>query len=121
MCIDHPVVFLNKSLSYYRNTEDDSASTLYYEPDDFMIFLKTLIETKGLVNNFDRGYFARYCNRFVLLTYIKNYRHYSSAEDREVVTLARKVVTGWYKILLNLLKWIPYKKTYGFFKLFRRK
>lgn len=119
MSIGQQVVFLNKNLSFYRNTEDHSASTMDYDPLDFCMFLQTLQSIKPRLTDLESVYFRKYCNRFVLLTYIKNYSKYSKVEDEIVYADAKKVLSGIHLILLRILKQIPYKKTYRFFKYFQ--
>jgi len=119
LSIGEEVVFKNKNLSFYRNTQSDSASKMYYEPNDFSTFLKTLIHTRERLTNSEKINFKKYANRFVTLTYIKNYAHYSALEDKEVINLAKRLVTGKYRLLLRCLYWIPYNKTYRIFKFFQ--
>ncbi|MEM7185257.1 MAG: glycosyltransferase family 2 protein [Bacteroidota bacterium] len=121
LCLGEEVVFLNRNLSFYRNTESNSASNQHYEPADFSLFLNTLHETGDRLNASEKKHFINYCNRFVLYTYIKNYKSYNKHEDRNVVVLARKVMSGPKKTLLNFLHWFPFKGTYGFFRLLKRK
>ncbi|MAP55560.1 glycosyltransferase family 2 protein [Altibacter sp.] len=115
------VVFSNRNLSFYRNSGSGGASKAYYHPSDFKLFLKTLLNTKQELSAKEKTYFVKYCNRFVLLTYIKNYGSYTRAQDREVYKVAKKLVTGWQKQLLWMLFLVPYKRTYPFFKLFKKR
>jgi len=119
LSIGEDVVFINKNLSFYRNTETNSASKMYYEPNDFSTFLQTLIQTRKDLTKIEKIHFKKYANRFVTLTYIKNYSHYSRQEDKEVIRLAQMLVTGKYQLLLRSLHWFPYKKTYPIFKFFQ--
>ncbi|PKA84359.1 glycosyltransferase involved in cell wall biosynthesis [Ulvibacter sp. MAR_2010_11] len=121
LCLGREVVFVNKNLSFYRNTEANSASKLPYEANDFCIFLHTLLEQKGKFSNPERKYFKKYCNRFVLLTYIKNYARYTTKEDNEVYLLAKKLVTPSHRLILKFLHWLPFKGTYPMFKVFQLK
>ena len=41
LCIHHEVVFINKPLSFYRKTDENSASNSFYEASDFIMYLKT--------------------------------------------------------------------------------
>jgi glycosyltransferase involved in cell wall biosynthesis len=118
LCLDKEVVFLNKNLSFYRNTEPNSASKLPYEPSDFCLFMKTLVESKKRLKDPNRKYFLVYCNRFVLLTYIKNYARYTAFEDNEVFALAEGLVSKSSRRVLKFLRWLPFKNTYPVFKLF---
>jgi glycosyltransferase involved in cell wall biosynthesis len=119
LCINEEVVFINKNLSFYRNTEEETASKLYYEPEDFCIFLNTLIDTSERISSKEAGYFRKYANKFVILTYIKNYANYSRKQDQEVRALSLKLVTGGFFLLLKLLGLMPYKHTYHVLKILR--
>lgn len=119
ICIDEEIIFVNKNLSFYRKTEENTASKLLYEPSDLCIFLNTITLLKKKTSDNRKKYFERYCNKFVLFAYIKNYSRYSKNEDIEVYQLARNIVTGRHLLLLVLLKLIPFKNTYPIFNLFR--
>ncbi|GAB5400296.1 MAG: glycosyltransferase family 2 protein [Aureisphaera sp.] len=119
LCVDKEVVFLNKNLSFYRNTEEDSASKQYYEPLDFCIYLTTLGKVKKIISNKEMSYFNRYCNRFILINYIKNYSHYSREEDDLVYEKARGLLQGFHALTMSVLRKLPYKNTYPLFKMLK--
>ena len=118
LCIDEPVVFINKNLSFYRKTEIRANN--YYNPNDFMIFLDTLLFLKKKLSGDDLKNFNDYSSKFVLLAYIKNYGHYSKKEDSEVFKKAVEITEGKNRLLLKILKIIPYKRTYPIFKIFQK-
>lgn len=120
LAVNNPVVFINKELSFYRKTEMNTESSQKYDASDFACYLNTLLEVRNSISDMERRYFKRYCDNFILLTYIKNYGYYSKNEDTLVYQLAIQLVEGQKKTLLQLLKIIPYKKTYPFFKLLHR-
>ncbi|MCB0456601.1 MAG: glycosyltransferase family 2 protein [Flavobacteriaceae bacterium] len=119
ICVERELVFLNKNLSFYRNTDKNSASNKFYHPDDFCSFLDTLISIKGTLSKDGSTYFQKYCNRFVLVNYIKYYAKYSKEEDKKVLVRAGKLLHGKHLLLLQVLAKLPYKKTYVFFKIFK--
>ena len=121
LSVGEDVVFSNKNLSFYRNSGNSGASKQYYQPTDFRVFLETLLFAKKKLTEQERPYFVTYCNRFVLLTYIKNYGRYSKEEDRQVYKVAKELLTSWHKMLLRFLFCFPYKQTYPIFKLFRKR
>ncbi len=116
LSVGQEVVFVNKNLSYYRKTQTTSASKMNYAAEDFCSFIETLITIKDKISATEQLYFRTYCNRFVLLTYIKNYSNYSKAVDEKVANFARQILTGKHKLIFNILKMLPYKKTYPLFK-----
>lgn len=120
LCVNRQVVFVNKNLSFYRNTECDSASNQYYRPEDFCLYLQTLETVQKQLPAREGKDFKKYSQRFTMLTFIKYYSGYSRVEEQQVYTQAKKVVDGTAKWLLQFLKVFPYKRMYGFFKLFQR-
>jgi hypothetical protein len=112
-------VFVNKNLSFYRNTEDYTASSKKYEAEDFCLYMETILDIKSRHQDFEDKFFDLYCNRFILLTYIKNYVRYTDEENDKIVHLAKRILTGKYKFVLKCLVLFPYKNMYPFFKLIR--
>lgn len=119
LVVDEWVVFVNKNLSFYRKTEAESASTEIYQAEDFITYLETMQELKAQLTGVDLFNFQKHANRFVLLTYIKNYGHYTRQQENAVFYEASKVIEGKELFLLKALKMMPYKKTYPLFKLFK--
>jgi len=112
-------VFVNKNLSHYRNTEEFTASSKDYKALDFCEYLRTIIDLKSNYSKREDIYFKMYCNRFVLLTYIKNYVSYSKEENGKVYGLAKEILTGKHLFVLKFLNKLPYKNTYPIFKFLR--
>ncbi|MEZ4874791.1 MAG: glycosyltransferase family 2 protein [Flavobacteriaceae bacterium] len=119
LCFEKELIFLNKNLSFYRNTDENSASNQFYGPDDFCSFLDTLIEVKSKLPHKDMYYFQRYCNRFVLVNYIKYYARYSKEQDKEVLDRVKILLDGKYRFMVKILAGFPYKNTYSFLKILR--
>lgn len=116
LCIDEPVVFINKQLSFYLKAQPGSASTIYYRSEDFCVYLKTLLKVKSMITDQERAWLKIYSNKFILVIYIQNYKQYSKAEDWEVFQLAIQLVTGKSLFLLKFLKALPFKNTYAVLK-----
>ena len=121
LCLREKVFYVNKSLSFYRNTTSYSASKAYYEPYDFIEYLKTLEMVRAKLSTVETKYFQKYCNKFVVLTFIKYYKNYSRNEERLVLSQARKLLKVHYFWALKILKLIPNKNAYSFLKMFRNK
>ncbi len=120
LCVHQEVIFINKPLSFYRKTEANSASKQVYSASDFIVFINTISRVYNQLNSSDRPYFKQYFNRFLLLTFIKNYSHYTQTEDQQVYSKINTLLTGKYALLLRFLKVLPYKKTYSFLKFFKK-
>ncbi len=119
ICLYEKVVFVNKDLSYYRNTECDTASKKFYDPDDFGTFLKTISEIKKSLPKELKNDFNTYSNRFVLLTYIKDYSKYSKEDDKKVYLAAKEVLSGKNLFVLKFIKAMPFKNMYPILKFFK--
>lgn len=119
ICTDNEIVFLNKNISFYRNTDKNSASNKFYHPDDFCLFLDTLIIIKERIKVNEKYYFQKYCNRFVLINYIKYYAKYTKKEDKNVLQRIKKLLDKKNRALLQLLAMLPFKNTYLFLKFFK--
>ncbi len=113
---DVPVIFINKPLSFYRKTETNSASRQVYLASDFCTYINTLSTVYKKLDNPLKNYFSIYLNTFLLLTYIKNYQHYSKEEDNRVYLKILPLVTYKNKIILKTLKLLPFKNTYSILK-----
>ena len=120
LCVNEEVVFINKNLSFYRKTEEITASTIYYNADDFCLFLETILKVNKQLTKTERKYFKDYYNKFILLTYIKNYGNYSKEGENKVFQLILKIITGKQLLLVRLLRVLPFKKKYLFLKYFKR-
>ena len=120
LCVNEEVVFINKNLSFYRKTEEITASTIYYNADDFCLFLETILKVNKQLTKTEKNYFKDYYNKFILLTYIKNYGNYSKEGENKVFQLILKIVTGKQLLMLRLLKVLPFKNIYLFLKYFKR-
>jgi glycosyltransferase involved in cell wall biosynthesis len=116
LCVNEPVVFINRQLSFYLKAQPGSASTLYYGSKDFCTYLKTLLEVKPMIIDQEKSWLRVYYNKFILISYIQNYRQYSKSEDWEVFQLAIQLLTGKYLFLLKFLKALPFKNTYAVLK-----
>ncbi|HAT66054.1 MAG TPA: hypothetical protein DCS66_15900, partial [Flavobacteriaceae bacterium] len=120
LCVKNEVIFINKPLSFYRKTETDTASNTYYQASDFLTYLTTLAEVENKLNEEEKTYFEGYTNKFIALTYIKNYGLYSKEEDGKVYSKMKQILKGKYLILIKALWLLPYKKTYPIFKFLQR-
>ena len=120
LCINEEVVFVNQQLSFHRITSEMSASKRYYQPLDFCVFLRSLIEIREKISSNKKKYFKEYCNKFVLLTYLKFYNQYSKEDDNKVFNLMIKLLTGKYLFICKAAKIFPFKNTYTKLKIFKR-
>lgn len=112
LCINHPVIFINKPLSFYRKTELKTASKEVYTAKDFLSYLKTLSNIFKKVSFEERKYFKSYANRFVLLTFIKYHKKYSISEEREVYSQTKKLLSKKNLLVLRFVRFLPFDLYY---------
>ena len=120
LCVDESVVFVNKPLSFYLKVQADTGSSAYYRPQDFCVYLNTLLAVNSQITKQEQEWFKSYYNRFVLISYIQNYKQYNKNEDQEVFELAKQLMTGKFLRILKLLKALPFKNTYRILKMLKR-
>jgi len=116
LCVDNPVVFCNKNLSFYLKTASDTASSKHFTPRDYIVYLKTLSDIKTRINKEDLPFYKMYLNRFVRNTYFINYESYTKQEETQIYKLSVPLVSGKSKGILKMLYCFPYKKIYRLLK-----
>ena len=108
LCIDEPLVFVNKELSFYRKTVSDSASQGHYTATDFKTYLNTMLLVQAKLSSEELPYFSKYVNKFVLLMYIKFFSGYTEEEREQITHLAKKLLNARYRTLLNTVNVAPF-------------
>jgi glycosyltransferase involved in cell wall biosynthesis len=109
---DRLIVFSNKNLSFYRKELRNTASTRYYTPEDFIKYLDTIEKLKGELKGNQKQNFAKYYNKFILLTILKYQTCYTKQESHKVYEISKKIVSIKYRFLLSILQIIPSKNIY---------
>lgn len=120
LSINNLVVFVNKNLSFYRKTGENTASQDSYSAKDFSNYLETLITVKSKVSEGDKAYFEKYYKRFTALVYLKYTDHYT-IDERQTISKQLKLLLGntrWK--LLKIVGALPLHKLYIGFKKLRR-
>ncbi|MEL6813025.1 MAG: glycosyltransferase family 2 protein [Bacteroidota bacterium] len=118
LCKNREVIFVNSPLSYYCKTHSHATSQDYYDASDFCTYLKTLSEVSTVISGKKKKWFQRYLNKFILITYLQNYKGYSKQEEQMVFERARNMMDGPNGFLLKILKFLPFK-LYGLLKFFK--
>lgn len=108
LCIDNPVVFVNKPLSFYRKTEVNTSSQTIYSANDFKMFLETMAYVNDKLTLQERNDLKAYANRFILLTFIKYHYNYSRSEKMEICDLAQNIISKKHIMVLRLVKLLPF-------------
>lgn len=120
LCLNQKIVFINQSLSFYRKTEKLTASSLIYSANNFILYTKTIKYVNIQLNEEDKASFKSFINKFILLSFIKNYRYYSKEQITDVCRVVKNLVGNKEMLIIKALKLIPYKNTYPFFKFFKK-
>lgn len=108
LCVKQAVVFVNKSLSFYRKTEEVSASGGVYTASDFCTYLSTMVEVNDSLSEENIRYFRKYTNRFVFLTFLKYNWEYTFSERSKVYALARQLLTFRRRLALSFFNALPF-------------
>lgn len=108
LCVNEEVVFVNKELSFYRKTELNSGSTSGYDAIDFSMYLETLLSVGQVLTEKENKDFKIYYNKFVLLTYIKNYWHFTKEERKHLFTCIEKLLSKKSLWILQFINIMPF-------------
>lgn len=88
LCVSNEVVFINKSLSFYRKAIATSASQNKFYREDFENYINTIIKVNNTLNTTNKLYFKNYFERFLFIKYLTSYGHYNLVEHK---TLLNKI------------------------------
>lgn len=119
ICREQEIVFINKPLSFYRKTVEDSASNRSYEASDFLVYLQTIREVYEKLSEENKHFLKTYANRFIALTYLKNYGNYSNAERKAIHPFLTFFCKGNYRSAIHISRALPFS-IYPFLKVLQR-
>lgn len=121
ICVFEKIVIINKNLSFYRKNIIDSASSKKYEYDDFLIYLKTILDVNNSLNIKRKKYFKKYYLKFVFLTFIKNKKFYNKKDLKELNKIVKQIFPYKYYKLFQIIVFLPVNKLFFFLRLIRLK
>ncbi|MBL4663863.1 MAG: glycosyltransferase family 2 protein [Flavobacteriaceae bacterium] len=116
LAVNQEVVFFNKNLSFYRKTEDNTASLASFSATDFHAFLSTMVSVKGKIKSQEQIYFSKYYNKYAVLVYLQYYGQYTKKENALVFNQIEKLLTGSALLKAKLIKLLPLKWFYPWYK-----
>jgi glycosyltransferase involved in cell wall biosynthesis len=116
MAVGAEVVFVNKNLSFYRKTEDNTASGAKFLAKDFCHYLSTIISVKTKITSEEKLYFKQYYNRYAVLVYLQYYGQFSKKENREVFHRLQQLLEGKWLRYAKMIKILPLKRLYPLYK-----
>lgn len=116
MAVGAAVVFVNKELSFYRKTEENTASGGKFLAQDFCHYLSTMISVKAKITSEEKKNFKQYYNRYAVLVYLQNYGQFSKDENRKVYEVLQQLLEGKWLLFAKLIKILPLKGLYPFYK-----
>jgi len=119
LCVDTFVVVVNKPLSFYRKTEENTASSGSYDAKDFLMYLTSISEVYDELSEENKKHLRSYANRFIALTYLKNYKNYSRAERKTIAPFINRFCKGKYKAAYKVSQIAPFS-IFPFLKLLQR-
>lgn len=116
LCSNNGVVFVNKPLSFYRKSIDDSASFNLFSSRDFMQYVADIKEVKSQISIKEKNYFKKYYTSFIPIRYFQSYQTYSSSERQSIVNVCKELLSFRELIFLRLLNLISIFNPYNIFK-----
>jgi len=119
LCMDTFVVVVNKPLSFYRKTEENTASSGSYASEDFLMYLTTIREVYDTLSEENKKHLRSYANRFTALTYLKNYANYTRAERKTIAPFIKRFCKGKYIAAYKVSQIAPFS-IFPFLKLLQR-
>jgi glycosyltransferase involved in cell wall biosynthesis len=117
LTVNEPVVFVNKELSYYRKTDDNTASQDVYPVSDFSTYLSTMLEVKQKISEEEKKYYRQYYTRFSSLVYLKYKQHYSKVERQQISVLLKELLGHFRWVFLKFIGFFP---LYSLYKLIKK-
>jgi len=116
LAVNESVVFVNKELSYYRKTDENTASQNVYPVSDFSIYLSTMLEVKQKISEEEKKYYKQYYTRFTSFVYLKYKQHYSKAERQQISVLLNELLGPYRWVFLKLIGFFPLYALYNLIK-----
>ncbi len=116
LAVGKEVIFVNKNLSFYRKTENDTASMTTYRAEDFCNYLSTMILVKEKITPQEQIYFEQYYNRYCVQVYLQFYGQYTNEEDKMVFTKFQQLLIGSPLWFVKTIKNLPLKRLYSLYK-----
>lgn len=112
LAVNEPIVFVNKPLSIYNKLVRNSQSTLPIEARDFIRYLETMSEVKEQLTSEEQSFFSKYSKRFIVLTYLKNERHFNKKEAKAIQKKAKPLLSRVFQWILASNRYLYFWNVY---------
>jgi len=112
------IVFVNKPLSFYRKTEQNTASNKHYSASNFISYLDTMQNVLPKLDGNEKRNFLRYTNRFILFSFIQNTSKYHSKDRKVILNRVNGLVSKKNEILLKIASQLSFLQLYRIYKRF---
>lgn len=117
ICEKNEIVFINKVLSFYRKTNEDSASQRIFSAKDFYTYLSTIKIVYEAISVYEKQCLKQYYQKFICIRYFQNAYHFNNQEKESLYGLFRKLkMNKKYKVLLWLVHGFAFLNLFGLYK-----
>lgn len=116
LCVDNPVTFINKPLSFYLKDTTQSASSSPFIFNDFLTYLSNFKKVIHKITFKEKAHFLKYTNSFIIIKFFQNYEHYTHKERNELLSTSKLLLKSSRYIFLLGLHFFSFVKFYSIFK-----
>lgn len=120
LCVNNPIMFLNKPLSYYRKFETNGLRVRRIFPaNDFIVYCKTINEIYDQVSISEKKNIRRYFESFAKIALFQNGSYYTSYERGRIKEEVCTIFNGIYCLKLNLISFLARIGVYKLYETLR--
>ena len=120
LAVLEPLVFVNKPLSFYNKKSDQGASLKSLQFEDLLRYTRTFKTVYAALPTDDRYAFKKFCNRFLVPTFIKYKKTYTSKQIDTLYDSIKPMLTVSNRYMLKVIHIFPYVNLYNILKPFHR-
>ena len=102
LCINEPLIYINKELSFNIHDDPESASKGYLFSKDFKSLIQTFKYVEKKLSIDDKIFFKKYYNRFIISSFLKYKQFYSKEEIYQLKNEANKLIKFPYSTFFSL-------------------
>lgn len=104
LALEQPIVFVNKPLSFYNKTVQESMSQSVVRSSDLKHYFKTMILIKDQLSGKQRRDFKKFYQRFAKWSYLKYASTYSETEQRMLQEFLQELLSLFEVKVLDQLQ-----------------
>ncbi|HIB46738.1 MAG TPA: glycosyltransferase family 2 protein [Flavobacteriaceae bacterium] len=116
LAVSNSVLFLNSPLAFYNKQNKHSASSKQLSEKDFHQLVATIKEVNVKISAEQKVTFKKYYRRFIVFSFLKNKKHYSTIEKSVLEQQVKSLLTPSDMWLLRIPSFIPLSPLYRWLK-----